>query len=138
VVHPLLPEAAPEDLERLELGGAAGREHQRAAVLEPVLPQAVQLDKLELLLQRAAGLAEQVAHDSGQQRVGRGAVPLEPFGRHRCQGPAELADLHQGHVVAQLGQAEGAGQTTETAADHHHPGHGRTLGADAKRPPGRG
>ena len=57
------------------------------------------------------------------------AVPGEAVGGHRHQRAAELALLDQRHRVAELGQPQRGGEAAEAAADHHHPGHGRTLGA---------
>jgi len=127
VVEPRLPEARAERLERFQLCGPAHLEDERGAVVEPVLTHAVERHEVELPLQGAAGLAEQVADHGWEQRVADG-VPGEPVGGHRGEGTAERALLHQRDRMAELGQSQPRGQATEAAADHHHPGHGRTLG----------
>jgi len=125
VVDPPLPEPRAELVERRELGGAPDRHPYRRAVGEAVLADHVQRHQLQLALDRPPGLAEQVPHDSGEQRVRRARVPGEAVLGDRGQRAAEGGGpLDQRDVVAELREAHGGGQATEATAHHHDP-HGR-------------
>ena len=75
VVDPLPSEPRAEGVDGLELGGArpAGEREPRA-VGEPVLADQVEGLEVDLPLERATGLAEQVAHDRREQQIGRAHV----------------------------------------------------------------
>jgi len=126
VVGPLLSESGGQRVEGLYLGGAgpAGEAEVRA-VLEPVLSDEVEGLQVDLALEGATGLAEQVAHDGGQQGGGGAGVPGEPVERLGRQRATEGGGaLEQVDLVAQLGQSGGNGHACEAATDHRHPRHG--------------
>ena len=130
MVDPLPAEARAEGLEGRELGGsrAAGQPHRRA-VGEAVLADQVERLEVELALERAARLPEQVAHDRRQERRGRTGVPREAVVLDRRQRAAEvLGALEERDLVAQLGQPGSGRHAAEAASDHHHTSHEGTLG----------
>ncbi len=124
------PEARAERVEGRELGGSrAAGQPQRRAVGEAVLADHVERLEVELALERAARLAEQVAHDGRQERRGRSGVPGEAVALDRGQRAAEvLGALEERDLVAELGQPGGGGHAAEATTDHHHTSHGGTLG----------
>ena len=126
VRRPLGAEPGPEALHRGHLvTAAAAGEVQHGLVLEDVAAQGLHRHQLDLALQRPPGLAEQVAHHRGEQRVGRSGVPAEAVLLDVADGSAEvLRALQDGHLVADLGQSRGARQPAVPAADHHHSRHG--------------
>ena len=107
----------------------------RGEVLEAVLADHLErLQLADLLLQRPAGLAEQVA-DHGRKHGGlRPGVPGEALVLDGAQGTAQHpGPLQQGDLVAELGQSRGAGHPAEASADHHHAHGGNPSGGSGSR-----
>ena len=118
VVDPALAVPGLEGVHGGDLGrpGPTGELHGRA-VLEAVLADDLDGRELELLLDRAAGLAEEVAHDGGQQHRRRSAVPAEVAGGLRGERATEdVALLDEGHRVAELGQPGSGCEPAEAAS----------------------
>ena len=126
VVDPLLPQARTQALEGRELGGSGtAGDPDRRSVAEAVLADRVERLQVELALQGAARLAEQVADHGGEQGARGTGVPREAVVLDRGQGAAEVVGaLQEGDVVAQLGQTCGRCHAAEPATDHHHACHG--------------
>ena len=109
-------------VDRGELGGAAaGGQPQHGAVGEAVLAHRVDRHQLELALQRAAGLAEEVAQHGRERGGGRAGVPGVAVLLEQPERPAQRgAGLDQRDVVAQLGQACRRGAAGQPAPEDHH------------------
>ncbi len=118
----LAPSPAPsESIASIWARAAATGQVELGAVLEDVAGDRLDRDQLDLLLQGAAGLAEEVTQHGGQERVGRPGVPAEAVLLDEAHRPTEpWSGLEQGHVVAVLGQPGGARQPAVPPADHHH------------------
>ncbi len=140
VVDPEPAEPGPQLVDGAQLGRArVARQAEHGAVLEPVLAHEVERLDLQLPLDRATALAEQVADDRRQQRRRRPGVPLEAVRRDRRHRAAEgVQPLEDRDVVAELGQPDRRGEAAEPAAHDHHPRHVRSpRGRRARAPSAR-
>src|SRR5690349_21382192 len=96
------------------------------------MPASVGRHEVENLLQGPTGLAEQIAQDTRQRDRVEGKLPDLIADAMAAKLATELLGrLDQDDIVPELGQPSRRGKTCETAADHHHPSHARTL----RRPP---
>ena len=106
---------AREALGRVELG----------AVGEAVVAGRVHGDDVEGLLDRLAGLDEQVAVDRGQREQGRAGVEREAVaGEHASLAADRLRLLADRDLVAERREPGGSGEPTDPGADDHDARHG--------------
>ena len=110
-------------VDRGELGGAAaGGQAQHGAVGEAVLAHRVDRHQLELLLQRPAGLAEEVAQHGGERGGGRAGVPGEAVLLEQPRAPRPASGSASTSVTSwpSLARRAAAGAAGQPAADDHH------------------